>query len=99
MEGSLACTPCIASHSATLLIPPRPHPVPSPPAAQVAPLWYVAQLAFNASLHLTSVTSNTILSSTSALFTFLFAVGAGGWAACGGLLPVVGCCLWWAAAW
>ena len=41
---------------------------------QVAPLWYLAQLTFNLSLAKTSVTSNTILSSTSALFTFLFAV-------------------------
>lgn len=47
-------------------------PTPRPP--QVAPLWYVAQLTFNTSLHMTSVTSNTILSSTSALFTFVFAV-------------------------
>lgn len=37
-------------------------------------MWYCAQLAFNMSLQRTSVTSNTILSSTSALFTFLFAV-------------------------
>ncbi len=41
---------------------------------QVAPLWYLAQLTFNVSLSMTSVTSNTILSSTAALFTFLFAV-------------------------
>lgn len=41
---------------------------------QVAPLWFIAQLTFNASLSLTSVTSNTILSSASALFTFLCAV-------------------------
>lgn len=41
---------------------------------KVAPLWYLAQVTFNASLSMTSVTSNTILSSTSALFTFLFAV-------------------------
>jgi solute carrier family 35 protein F5 len=41
---------------------------------QVAPLWFLAQLTFNASLRLTSVTSNTILSSASALFTFLFSL-------------------------
>ena len=41
---------------------------------QVAPLWFLAQLTFNASLTKTSVTSNTILSSASALFTFGFAV-------------------------
>lgn len=49
-------------------------PVPLGSAPQVAPLWYLAQLTFNTSLSMTSVTSNTILSSTSALFTFLFAV-------------------------
>ena len=43
-------------------------------ACVVAPLWFFAQLTFNTSLELTSVTSNTILSSASALFTFLFAV-------------------------
>jgi len=40
----------------------------------IAPLWYLAQLTFNTSLELTSVTSNTILSSTSVLFTFIFSV-------------------------
>ena len=52
-------------------------PAPSTLAAnpsQVAPLWYLAQLTFNMSLLSTSVTSNTILSSTSALFTFLFSL-------------------------
>ena len=39
-------------------------------AWQVAPMWFMAQLTFNVSLGLTSVTSNTILSSTSALFTY-----------------------------
>jgi hypothetical protein len=33
-------------------------------------LWFIAQYLFNVSLSLTSVTSNTILSSTSSLFTF-----------------------------
>lgn len=33
-------------------------------------LWFAAQFLFNQSLSLTSVTSNTILSSTSSLFTF-----------------------------
>lgn len=37
---------------------------------QVAPLWFGAQLAFNFSLSMTNVTSNTILSSTSGLFTY-----------------------------
>lgn len=40
----------------------------------VAPMWYFAQLTFNASLSLTSITSNTILSSTSVLFTFVFSI-------------------------
>eukprot|EP00889_Picochlorum_renovo_P008565 jgi/Picre1/35595/NNA_003056.t1 len=43
-------------------------------ACQVAPLWFFAQLTFNMSLSRTSVTSNTILSSASSLFTFLFSV-------------------------
>jgi solute carrier family 35 protein F5 len=43
-------------------------------ACIVAPLWFLAQLTFNASLKLTTVTSNTILSSASALFTFFFSV-------------------------
>lgn len=41
---------------------------------QVAPLWYLAQLTFNASLRSTSVTSNTLLSSTAVLFTYLLSV-------------------------
>lgn len=43
-------------------------------ASQAAPLWFLAQLAFNASLLYTSVTSNTILSSASSLFTFVLSV-------------------------
>ena len=43
-------------------------------ACQVAPLWFLAQLTFNISLAKTSITSNTILSSASSLFTFLFSV-------------------------
>lgn len=35
-----------------------------------APLWFIGQYTFNLSLAYTSVTSNTILSSTSSLFTF-----------------------------
>ncbi|MEW5305254.1 MAG: hypothetical protein WDW36_007809 [Sanguina aurantia] len=38
------------------------------------PLWFMAQLAFNMSLARTSVTSNTILSSSSSLFTFALSV-------------------------
>ncbi|GAB4821963.1 hypothetical protein N2152v2_009009 [Parachlorella kessleri] len=43
-------------------------------ALLVGPLWYLAQLTFNLSLAHTSVTSNTVLSSTSSLFTFLISV-------------------------
>lgn len=43
-------------------------------ASCVAPFWFLAQLCFNTSLHLTSVTSNTILSSPSSLFTYLLSV-------------------------
>ncbi|KAK9813135.1 hypothetical protein WJX72_009645 [[Myrmecia] bisecta] len=39
-------------------------------ALVVAPLWFMAQYTFNLSLSITTVTSNTILSSTSSLFTF-----------------------------
>lgn len=37
----------------------------------ICPFWFLAQLSFNLSLKYTSVTSNTILSSASSLFTFL----------------------------
>ena len=37
---------------------------------QVAPLWFAAQYTFNLSLSETTVTSNTILASTSSLFTY-----------------------------
>jgi uncharacterized membrane protein len=40
----------------------------------VAPLWFLAQLCFNMSLSMTSVTSNTILSSPASLFTFFLSV-------------------------
>ncbi|KAL6766447.1 hypothetical protein ACKKBG_A36035 [Auxenochlorella protothecoides x Auxenochlorella symbiontica] len=40
----------------------------------VAPMWYLAQFTFNASLLSTSVTSNTLISSTSVLFTYLLSV-------------------------
>ena len=43
----------------------------------VCPLWFVAQLSYNASLGLTSVTSNTILSSTSCIFTFALSAALG----------------------
>ncbi|KAK9282223.1 hypothetical protein L1049_005137 [Liquidambar formosana] len=37
----------------------------------ISPFWFLAQLTFNLSLKYTTVTSNTILSSVSSLFTFL----------------------------
>ncbi|KAJ0445618.1 putative solute carrier family 35 member SLC35F1/F2/F6 [Helianthus annuus] len=37
----------------------------------ICPFWFLAQLSFNLSLKYTTVTSNTILSSSSSLFTFL----------------------------
>lgn len=37
----------------------------------ISPFWFLAQLTFNLSLKYTTVTSNTILSSASSLFTFL----------------------------
>lgn len=40
----------------------------------ICPFWFLAQLTFNLSLEYTTVTSNTILSSTSSLFTFLVSV-------------------------
>ncbi|RLN13688.1 hypothetical protein C2845_PM09G21820 [Panicum miliaceum] len=40
----------------------------------VCPFWFLAQLTFNLSLRYTTVTSNTILSTTSSLFTFLVAL-------------------------
>ena len=41
---------------------------------QVAPLWFSAQWSFNASLSMTSVTSNTILASLASLFAFFGSV-------------------------
>ncbi|KAL8527542.1 hypothetical protein ACS0TY_005406 [Phlomoides rotata] len=40
----------------------------------ICPIWFLAQLTFNFSLKYTTVTSNTILSSASSLFTFLVAL-------------------------
>eukprot|EP00808_Paulinella_micropora_P010126 g65303.t1 len=43
-------------------------------ALVICPVWFLANLCYNASLNYTSVTSNTILSVTSGLFTFMFGV-------------------------
>lgn len=61
--------------------PPPPSRFPTPherailrAAAAVAPLWFAGQLAFNVSLTATSVTSNTVLSSTAAAVTHVASV-------------------------
>lgn len=80
--------------------PPAPCARPSPAerstlkaAAAVAPLWFAAQLAFNASLARTTVTSNTILSSASGLFTYALAVAFLGEAKSWGRLGAVLACM------
>ncbi|XP_051118800.1 thiamine-repressible mitochondrial transport protein THI74 [Andrographis paniculata] len=40
----------------------------------ICPIWFMAQLTFNLSLKYTTVTSNTILSSSSSLFSFIVAL-------------------------
>ncbi len=52
-------------------------------SAVMFPLFFVANFAYNLSLAHTSVTSNTIISTTSSLWTFLFRCGMVGW---GGLV-------------
>src|SRR3569623_2146424 len=46
-------------------------------AIRIAPVWFAANWAYNASLAYTSITSSTVLASTGSVFTFLFAVGTG----------------------
>ena len=41
---------------------------------KIAPLWFLANFSYNQSLSLTSITSSTVLSSTSTIFTFLFSL-------------------------
>jgi solute carrier family 35 protein F5 len=43
-------------------------------ACCIAPVWFLANWTYNASLIYTSITSSTVLASTGSLFTFLFAV-------------------------
>jgi solute carrier family 35, member F5 len=43
-------------------------------AAKIAPVWFISNYAYNASLEFTSITSSTVLASTGSLFTFLFAI-------------------------
>jgi solute carrier family 35, member F5 len=43
-------------------------------AIKIAPVWFIANWTYNASLAYTSITSSTVLASMGSLFTFLFAV-------------------------
>ncbi|KAL3939766.1 MAG: hypothetical protein SGBAC_005569 [Bacillariaceae sp.] len=43
-------------------------------AAKIAPVWFLSNYAYSASLRYTSITSSTVLASTGSLFTFLFAL-------------------------
>jgi solute carrier family 35 protein F5 len=43
-------------------------------ALKIAPVWFISNFAYNASLKYTSITSSTVLASTGSLFTFLFAI-------------------------
>lgn len=43
-------------------------------AMYIAPVWFIANWSYNASLFYTSITSSTVLASTGSIFTFLFAV-------------------------
>eukprot|EP00624_Nannochloropsis_granulata_P003196 evm.model.NODE_2618_length_17309_cov_37.127159.3 len=60
----------------------------------VFPLFFIANLSYNVSLAHTSVTSNTIISTTSSLWTFLFSTCRGletfAWTKMGGLLLSMG---------
>ena len=44
-------------------------------AIKIAPVWFIANWTYSASLAYTSITSSTVLASTGSVFTFLFAVG------------------------
>ena len=46
-------------------------------ATRVTPLWFAANFLYNYSLSMTTVTSNTVLSATSGMFTFAIAVYIG----------------------
>lgn len=43
-------------------------------AAKIAPVWFISNYTYNASLRYTSITSSTVLASTGSLFTFMFAL-------------------------
>ncbi|CAN0416561.1 unnamed protein product, partial [Discosporangium mesarthrocarpum] len=44
---------------------------------RLAPLWFLGQLLYNYSLSFTSMTSSTIISNSSSLFTLVFSVAMG----------------------
>lgn len=46
-------------------------------ATYIAPVWFLANWTYNASLAYTSISSSTVLASTGSLFTFLFAIVSG----------------------
>jgi solute carrier family 35 protein F5 len=45
-------------------------------ALKIAPVWFISNFTYNASLKYTSITSSTVLASTGSLFTFMFAVAS-----------------------
>ena len=59
-------------------------------ACFIAPVWFLANWTYNASLAYTSITSSTVLASTGSLFTFLFAISTNderfAWAKLAGVL-------------
>lgn len=64
-------------------------------ACWIAPVWFLANWTYNASLAYTSITSSTVLASTGSLFTFLFALltrdeGYSGYKLAGVLLGMLG---------
>jgi solute carrier family 35 protein F5 len=65
-------------HGGTVVaVPPYSFDYHARAAIAVAPIWVLAQLAFNYSLLMTSVTANSMLSSSSAVFTFCVSVYMG----------------------
>ncbi len=62
-------------------------------AAWAMPIWVAAQFSFNYALSLTSVTSNTILSSTSSFFTFLLSMAMLGERFTIGKVAAIGACI------
>lgn len=45
-------------------------------AMKIAPIWFISNFTYNASLRYTSITSSTVLASTGSLFTFMFAIAS-----------------------